>query len=151
MTIDFRLPSGLVFRNAPEMLNSKFELWPWEKYDGTLVNDWDRIGKTDIERVYQLGARTPRSTYEELLDKYGDAISQNLKAIPQTALEDDNLCLTDLREPLVGLFNRLMGTKSIKLAGATKLVVPFRPALLPVIDSVVENYYWYATSIKSET
>ena len=49
--------------------------------------------------------------------------------------------------PLSGLFDLLLNTKFIKLAGATKLVSPFRPRLIPVIDSVVENYYWFATSI----
>jgi len=33
------------------------------------------------------------------------------------------------------------------MAGATKLLYPFRPSLFPVIDSIVDRYYWYATSI----
>jgi hypothetical protein len=150
MSVDVRLPSGLVFRDAPRMLTAKFGEWPWDKYDGVPVSDRNRIGKADIDRVYQLGARTPRSAYEGFLKEHGVAVSEHLSAIPQAALEDDDLCLADLRKPVVSLFDLLMSVKSIKLAGATKLLAPFRPALLPVIDSVVENYYWYATSITDE-
>ena len=36
------------------------------------------------------------------------------------------------------------------MAGATKLLARFRPGLIPVIDSVVEDYLWFSTSIRHE-
>jgi len=76
MIVDLHLPSGLVCRNAGGMLKSKFNEWPWEKYDGVLVNDPHRIGEADINRVYQLGARTPRVAYEKLLKNDGSSVSK---------------------------------------------------------------------------
>lgn len=49
---------------------------------------------------------------------------------------------------LVQLFDAALSVRGIKLAGATKLLSRLRPAFVPVIDSIVETYYWYATSIR---
>jgi hypothetical protein len=133
------------------MLRKKFTEWRWENYDGDRPSDPNRISINDIERVYQLGSRTPRQAYQSVLEKNSETISQHLKAIPQhLALEDDALSLSDLRQDLEGLFDIFLQTKSIKLAGTTKLLSPFRPALIPVVDSIIEYYYWYATSIANE-
>jgi hypothetical protein len=34
--------------------------------------------------------------------------------------------------------------------GATKLLSPLRPSLLPVVDSIVDQYYWFASAIRDE-
>jgi hypothetical protein len=101
-----------------------------------------------VDRVYQLGARTPRAAYEALLQSKGRQINRHLKGLPLTPLEDADL--DAVKDHIVGVFDLVLGSKYIKLAGATKLLYPFRPALLAVLDSVVENYYWYATSIGDE-
>jgi hypothetical protein len=150
MTIDVKLGSGLVLKDAASMLIAKFSEWPWENYDGSVPSDPNRIDPVrDINRVYQLGVRTPRDAYMRMINADGDNLSSLLRLIPQgIALEDANLNV--IKEPIINLYDIASSYRSIKLAGATKLFYPFRPALLPVIDSVVENYYWYASSIKDE-
>src|SRR5713226_2293725 len=102
MEIDLKLPSGLIFRDAPGMLKKKFEQWPWENYDGFLVSNPNRISEEDIDRVYQLGARTPRKVYQSLLEQHGDDIEACLGSLPKNCLlEDNDSSFSNLREPLV--------------------------------------------------
>lgn len=147
-TVDVRLPSGIVFRDAVRMLNLKFEQWPWERYDGDAPADSNAVTSGDIDRVYQLGARTSRTAYEALIVKHGAAINEHLRELPSAPLEDTDLAT--IRGPIVSLFDLVMGVKSVKLAAATKLLAPFRPALLAVLDSVVDDYYGYSTSMRDE-
>lgn len=149
MAVDVHLKSGLVLRDAAGMLVEKFRQWPWDRYDGDPPADLNVIDPgPDVDRVYRLGARTPRSAYVSLIQAQGAKLSACLRSIPpDVALE--NADLDSLRKPIVELFDAVSG-KHVKMAGATKLLFPFRPLLLPVIDSVVERYYWYATSISDE-
>lgn len=144
-----KLKSGLTIINPVNVLNEKFRQWPWEKYDGDPPSDPNRLTTYDIGRVYQLGARTRKSTYQELIQNHGSDISNILKSIPDIAIEDATL--SSLRPKIIPLFNLALDVKGIKLAGATKLLSPFRPKLIPVLDSVIEQYYWYSTSIKNES
>jgi hypothetical protein len=146
--IDLRLPSGICFHDPAGMLKAKFAQWPWERYDDAPPLDANVVTKADIDRVYQLGARTSRAVYERLIDVHGVAITGYLESIPATPLEDVDL--DTIRGPIVELFDLVLGVKSVKLAAATKLLYPFRPALFAVLDSVVDYYYWYATSIRDE-
>jgi hypothetical protein len=150
MTIDIHLKSGLVLRDAPAMLVEKFRQWPWDKYDGDRPHNPDVVDPgPDVDRVYRLGARTPRSAYLTLIEAHGAQLTACLRSIPaDVPLEDADL--TSLRQPLVRLFDLALAGKHLKLAGVTKLLFPFRPLLLPVIDSVVDRYYWFATSINDE-
>jgi hypothetical protein len=150
MTVDIKLRSGLVLRNAVGMLVEKFRQWPWDKYDGEPPLNRNVIDPgRDVDRVYRLGSRTPRNAYLTLIQFQGKRISSCLRRIPtDVALED--IDLQSLKSPVVKLFDIMLGGKHVKMAGATKLLYPFRPALLPVIDSVVEYYYWYAASIRDE-
>ena len=146
MEVDIQLRSGLLLKNAAGMLIKKFEQWPWKNYDGDRPRDPNVIDSQDIKRVYQLGSRTRGSAYVELLQTHGETLSLCLKAIPtKVALENEEF--SSVKEPLVELFDVVLSAKYVKMAGATKLLYPFRPLLIPVIDSVVESYYWYATSI----
>jgi hypothetical protein len=146
--LDVALPSGIVFSDAVGMLHRKFELWPWERYDGDPPSDCNHVRPADVARVYRLGARTSRTIYGELLRSHGAKVNRLLRKLPTSALEDTDLAA--IRVVIEQLFDLLLGQKGVKLAGATKLLYPFRPALLPVIDSVVDYYYWYATSIRDE-
>lgn len=149
MGVDVHLRSGLVLRDAAAMLVEKFRQWPWDRYDGDPPRDPNVVDPgRDVDRVYRLGARTPRSAYVSLIGARGADLSACLRRIPtDVALEDADL--ESLRAPLVELFDAVSG-KHLKMAGATKLLFPFRPLLLPVIDSVVDDYYWFATSIGDE-
>lgn len=149
MAVDVHLKSGLVLRDAAGMLVEKFRQWPWDRYDGDPPRDLNVVDPgPDVDRVYRLGARTPRHAYVGLIQAQGAKLSACLRSIPShVALEDADLA--SLRQPIVELFDTVC-CKHLKMAGATKLLYPFRPSLLPVIDSVVDRYYWYATSINDE-
>lgn len=142
------LKSGLTFNNSEEMLKRKFEAWPWENYDGNRPLDSNSITDADIHRVYRLGSRTRYVAYQTLISKSGMEINAILKDIPNTPLED--IDVTSVEANLRKLFDLILSHKYIKLAGATKLIHPFRPALIPVLDSVVAQYYFYATSLSNE-
>ncbi len=60
-----------------------------------------------------------------------------LAQLPKAALEDVDL--HTIRAPLVGLIDLVAG-KDINISRATKILYPFRPALLAVLDSVVDYY-----------
>jgi hypothetical protein len=151
MGIDIHLASGFVLRDAAARLQAKYRLWPWEQYDGVPVAHPSRVTDADIDCTYRLGSRTPRYSYVDLVGKHGKAISKYLRAIPlDRALEDDHLDLARLRPTLVDLFNLMTSVPRIKLAAATKLLHRHRPGILAVIDSVVADYYWFATSIRDE-
>jgi hypothetical protein len=71
--------------------------------------------------------------------------------IPENrSLEDADDKVHSLRTAVVDLVNIITDQKGVKLAGAMKLLSPFRPGFLPVIDSIVENYYWFALSMSNE-
>ncbi len=71
--------------------------------------------------------------------------------IPVNAsLDDPSLDIAELKEPIVGLFDCLTSIEGVKLANATKMTHRHRPALLPVLDSLVLDYYWFSASIHNE-
>ncbi len=140
------LESGLVFDDAARLLREKFEAWPWEVYDGDPPRNPNRVSKRDLARPYKLGARTPKWAYAELLAKQGRAINRVLRRLPRAPIE--RLDLARWKPDVVELFG-LAVRKHVGLAGATKLLAPFRPSLIPIIDSWISDYYWWATSIGS--
>ncbi|MCK9463070.1 MAG: DUF6308 family protein [Proteobacteria bacterium] len=150
MTIDIRLRSGLIFRDADRMLIEKFGEWPWGRYDGDPPKDPNVIDPVaDVDRVYQLGMRSPKQAYHDLIQTHGKAITSCLRRLPaeQTLEETD---LNAIRAPLIKLYGIVAGTPRVRIAGATKLLHPFRPQLLPVIDSFICGYYKYAAPISDE-
>lgn len=141
------LRSGLRLPDATAMLRAKFAQWPWSKYDGDLPADMDQVTVADVERANRLGARLSYAAWKRLVARNGPAMNALLAELPKAALEDVDL--DAIRSPLVGLID-LVTEKDINISRATKILYPFRPALLAVLDSVVEYYYWYATSIADE-
>lgn len=141
-----RLPSGLCIPRPAAMLRAKFAEWAYENYDGHRPDDPDCPGPKDIQVVYQLGARSSKEAYRHLLHRSRRDVRAALARIPTSrGLESSSLKV--IRSPFVDLIDLLCATKGIKLAGATKLLALFRPSIIPVMDSVVDSYYWYATSI----
>lgn len=146
-TVDLKLPSGLCIRDAVATLQAKFVEWPWEKYDGDPPCDPDMIVAADIDRANRL-ARADRKVYEPLMDKCGPTIRDLLARLPKAPLEEADFDAA--RAAIVELFDLFLGMKHVGLARATKLLYPFRPSFLAVMDSLLENYYWWATSIRDE-
>jgi hypothetical protein len=142
-----RLESGLLLIDVEGMIEQKFAQWPWEKYDGERPGSPDVLTSADINRAYRLGARTARSAYDRLVRDDGRKITRLLARIPREPLEDVDL--DECRPHLTRLFD-VVCRKGIRLAGATKLLSPLRPSLLPVVDSIVDHYYWFASSIRDE-
>ncbi len=150
MSINITLPSGLTVNDALGMLRERFRQWPWEKYDGDPPADPHVLDAIhDVDRVYQLGMRAPKQAYINLVQSRGAELTACLQRIPiDRTLEDADLA--SLKAPIVELFDVACSSKHVKMAGATKLLCPFRPSILPIIDSVVDRYYWYATSLRDE-
>jgi Family of unknown function (DUF6308) len=150
--IDIRLPSGLLLRDAAAMLRAKFRQWSWHRLDGIPLADPHVITDTDVDASFR-GARARTSinrvSYKAAFRKKQEQISGLLRSIPaDIGLEDADL--NRLRAPIVGLYDSLMAMKGVKLANATKVTYRHRPRLLPIIDSALEYYYWYAISICNE-
>ena len=145
--MQIKLKSGLVLDDPDKMLKEKFGQWSWRKYDGDRPSKPNTLTSDDIHRAHRLGSRTSQSAYERLLRDRGSAIRKILAEIRDVQLEDSDF--PSVRPQLVQLFNAVLG-KGIGLAGATKLLSPFRPGLIPVLDSLVDCYYWYSTSIRDE-
>ena len=145
--MQIKLKSGLVLDDPDKMLKEKFGQWSWHKYDGDRPSKPNTVTSRDIGRAHRLGSRTRHSAYERLLRDRGLAISKILARIPDVQLEDSDF--SAVRPQLVQLFDAVL-VKGIGLAGATKLLSPFRPGLIPVLDSLVADYYWYSTSIRDE-
>lgn len=145
---ELRFRSGLRVADPAGMLRAKFMQWPWENYDGDRPADLNHLTLADVKRANAgLAARSSYDGWRQLIDAKGAQIDGLLAKFPETPLEDVDLDV--VREPLIGLFN-LVRVKNISISRATKVLFPFRPALLGVLDSVVENYYWYGTSITDE-
>lgn len=146
--MDLHLPSGLIVKRADEVLREKFRQWPWDRYDGVAVESPHVVSSNDVDAVYRLGMRGGRSSYATLLRTQGATLTRLLRRIPLNVMLEE-ADLTSLRRPMVDLFNAARAPRLL-LAGSTKLLYRFRPGLFVVLDSVVANYYWYATSISDE-
>ncbi len=152
--INVKLISGLLLQDAAQMLRAKFAVWPWAKFDGIAVVDPNIIGDDDVNTAFAgLGARTQRNRDELKRDIRGarKTTSRFLEVIPvHASLDDPSLDIAKLKEPIVGLFDCLTSIEGVKLANATKMTHRHRPALLPVLDSLVRDYYWFSASIHNE-
>lgn len=151
--IDLQLPSGLHLRDAAAMLAAKFAMWPWYVYDGVPVVDPYVVSDDDVVTSFQIGARTNvnRVDYRSSIGAIRERMSGFLRAIPRDArLDSPGLDLDAVREPIIGLFDCMTGIAGMKLGNASKIVHRHRPALLPILDSVVRDYYWFAISLNDE-
>lgn len=151
--IDIRLPSGLLLRDAAAMLVAKFALWPWEVYDGVPLSDPDVITAEDVNASFQIGARTSvkHADYRTCIDGVRARLSGLLRTIPRNVrLEQPDLDLAAIRTPIIDLFDSMTAIPGMKLANASKIVHRHRPALLPILDSMIDRYYWFSVSLRDE-
>jgi hypothetical protein len=148
MNDELRLKSGLRIGNPTELLRSKFREYPFANWDTWKPSDPHRISFEDAKMAHKLGGRSSDAAYVKWIRQRGAEMSEALKGIPpRAALEDVDLG-GRIGVRLRSLFDAALAVKGIKMAGATKVLALFRPRLLPVIDSVVDNYYWYSTSVR---
>jgi hypothetical protein len=149
--IDIQVPSGLLLRDAVGMLGRKFGQWPWARFDGIPLADQHVVTDADVDASFsgdRARSNVNRNDYKAAFREHQAEISELLRAIPaDVCLEDADLDQPGI--PIVSLYDCLMAMKGVKLANATKVTHRHRPRLLPVIDSALDNYYWYATSMRN--
>src|SRR5262249_51103984 len=145
--------SGLLLRDAAQMLTAKFRLWPWAVYDGVPLANPHVVSDTDFDVSFQLGARTniSRAEYRRRIGAVGERLSEFLRDIPcDASLDDPSLDLASLRRAVIDICGCMTKLDGIKLANASKIIHRHRPAFLPILDSVVRDYYWFAISLRDE-
>ena len=96
----------------------------------------DSFGEPDLRRANRGGARISAAEIAAILERQ-DEIELALRAIaPAAALVDAAVPWAEL-ERLFGAFG---GLKGVGLSKMTKALHPKRPALIPMLDSVVQEY-----------
>lgn len=94
------------------------------------------FGEADLREANRGGARIAAAEIAAVLERRAE-IAAALDAIPPTA------SLTARRVPwpeLARLFEAFGGIKGVGLSKMTKTLHPKRPALVPMLDSVVQRY-----------
>lgn len=135
------------------MLAAKFGLWPWDRYDGLPLADPNAVSDADVDAAFNIRARNSvnRAEFRQRVADVRDELSVFLREIPvNTSLADAGLDLAAIRPAVVGLLDRMTRVGGMKLANATKIVFRHRPRLLPILDSVVRDYYWFGISLRDE-
>jgi len=96
------------------------------------------FGEPDLRRANRAGARIPAAEIDALTARRA-AIEAALRAIPA----DASLAGPARDVPWIGLerlFAAFAGVRGIGLSKVTKALHPKRPALIPMLDSVVQAY-----------
>lgn len=96
----------------------------------------DRFDELDLRRANRGGARISAAEITAVLERRG-SIEAVLRSI------DPSASLTDRTVPwalLTQLFAAFAGLRGVGLAKTTKALHPKRPALIPLLDSVVHAY-----------
>jgi hypothetical protein len=95
-----------------------------------------RFDETDLRRANRGGARIAATEIAAILERRG-AIERALRAIPP----DASLAEREVPwEPLAGLFDAFADIRGVGFSKMTKALHPKRPALIPMLDSVVQKH-----------
>jgi hypothetical protein len=95
-----------------------------------------RFDETDLRRANRGGARIAATEIAVILERRR-AIERALRAIaPDASLADKSVPW----EPLAGLFDAFADIRGVGLSKMTKALHPKRPALIPMLDSVVQKH-----------
>jgi hypothetical protein len=135
------------------MLAANFGQWPWDRYDALPLADPDAVSDADVDAAFDIRARNNvnRAEFRQRVADVRDELGVFLREIPVNAsLSDPGLDLAAIRPAVVGLLDRMTRVGGMKLANATKIVFRHRPRLLPILDSVVRDYYGFSISLRDE-
>ena len=96
------------------------------------------FGETDLRRANRGGARISAAEIAAILERR-DAIENALRAI------DPDASLAEVAgrvpwPPLTDLFDAFADIRGVGLSKTTKALYPKRPALIPMLDSIVQRY-----------
>jgi hypothetical protein len=95
-----------------------------------------RFDETDLRRANRGGARIAATEIAVILERRR-AIERALRAIaPDASLADKSVPWG----PLAGLFDTFADIRGVGLSKMTKALHPKRPALIPMLDSVVQKH-----------
>jgi hypothetical protein len=107
-------------------------------FDVSASSQWASFGEADLRLANRGGARISAAEIAAVLERR-HVIERVLRAIaPDTSLagEADSVPWLSLRQ----LFDAFAGIRGIGFAKMTKALHPKRPALIPLLDSVVREY-----------
>jgi hypothetical protein len=94
------------------------------------------FGETDLRLANRGGARISAGEIAAILERRG-AIERALRAIaPDASLAADSVAWLPLRQ----LFDAFAGIRGVGFSKMTKSLHPKRPALIPLLDTVVQKY-----------
>ncbi len=117
----------------------------YAKYDEPYVAQNNVLSRTDVELVRCFEARTGKTVEDRILARRAE-VDSVLERIPAKSTLFDDIDAT-LWEALEELFSLMISVKGVDISVATKVVHKKRPALIPILDSVVRNYLFTVDSI----
>jgi len=133
-------PSRISLRNGIEVENGLEPVLRFlEAYPGTvaeLVSPAAAFGKDDLRRANRGGARISAAEIAAVLERR-DKIERRLREIdPDASLAARSVPW----DALTHLFDAFGGIRGLGFSKVTKTLHPKRPALIPMLDSVVQAY-----------
>ncbi|MEX0774322.1 MAG: DUF6308 family protein [Phycisphaeraceae bacterium] len=139
-----RILSGLHF-DAPDQILCGYLGSVYQRYDSKPVQADNELSREDVVISRSLVSRLSDGQVDAIL-QLQPAITDCLSAIPA------NIDLLDIEagDPIPGedaisrLVTEMCRLSGVKLAKTMKILHKKRPALLPILDSVVERHYWPA-------
>jgi hypothetical protein len=133
------LQNGKKFDNAMALVRRFIhEDGSYAKYDEPYVAQNNVLSRTDVELVRCFQARTGKTVEDRIL-VHQTEIGRSLERIPVTSTlldESENIVWEALEE----LLSIMISIKGVDIWVATKVLHKKRPALIPILDSVVQRY-----------
>jgi hypothetical protein len=117
----------------------------YAKYDEPYVAQNNVISRTEVELVRCFKARTGKTVENRILARRAE-IDSVLERIPakSTLFDDIDTTVWDALEELLSI---MISIKGVDISVATKVLHKKRPALIPILDSVVRDYLLAVDSI----
>lgn len=137
MVKEIRFPSGLWIEDPLGRL-LRFCREEYEYYDAVPPGDPNRIEPLDVLATVGINSRLDTATKVRTVHRgMSSAVNALLTQIPERA----ELHTFASLDPLHELLAAAMTSKFVLLATATKVLHRKRPALIPILDSVVAGHY----------
>jgi hypothetical protein len=141
-----RLASGLEIPNRESLFSDYCDKWHrnWsQSYDGNPVLQNNELSQDDIWLSRQLVSRLTYRQRDAILEKR-EEIGEQIRKIPP------GVDLLDIPEggqipgqqALSQIITIMCAIEGVKLPKTMKILHKKRPALIPVIDRVIESHYW---------
>jgi Family of unknown function (DUF6308) len=134
-------PAGLTLRDGAEIddpLGVALGFLKRWSVDAVNAAEHATFGEADLRRANRGGARIAATEIAAILERHR-AIERTLRAIaPDASLARATTSVP--WQPLKQLFDAFADIRGVGLSKTTKTLHPMRPALIPMLDSVVQRY-----------